>query len=275
MNNLINFFYRFHSFFLFTFLEVAAVYMMVNYNDFHKQVYINSSNVVSGYFTERYSNMSDYFKLRAINDSLANAYNGYLNLNPSAYYNHEVKTQIVEDSLHQKMYNYISAKIINNSTNLPNNTLTLNRGSKHGIKKDAGILCNGSIAGIVLKSSQNYSVAMSLLHRDMRVNAKFKHKGYYGSLVWKGTNPRVMTLENIPRHARIMVGDTIVTNNHSDIFPANITIGTVIEHNIGSGNSYHNIDIQLSTDFSNIEYVNVIEHLMRDERLELEASVKD
>lgn len=275
MNNLINFFYRFHSFFLFTFLEVAAIYMMVNYNDFHNKVYVNSSNVVSGYLTKRYDNISDYFHLRTINDSLASAYNEYLNRQPNAYYDHTTTSQIVEDTIHQKMYNYISAKIINNSTDSPNNTLTLNRGSRHGIQKDAGILCNGSIAGIVLTTSKNYSVAMSLLHRDARVNAKFKSKnGYFGTLVWKGTDPRVMTLENIPRHARIAVGDTIVTNNYSDIFPADIMIGTVLEHSLGEGSSYHDVDIKLSTDFSNIEYVNVVEYLMRDERRELEASVK-
>lgn len=274
MNNLINFFYRFHSFFLFTFLEVAAVYMMVNYNEFHNRVYVNSANVVSGYFTERYSNLSDYFQLRTINDSLANAYNEYLNRNPNAYYNHKVNSEILEDTIYQKKYNYISAKVIGNSTNRPDNILTLNRGSHHGIEKDAGILCNGSIAGIVLKTSKNYSVAMSLLHRDVRVNAKFKNKGYFGSLVWKGTDPRVMTLENIPRHARVAVGDTIVTNNYSDIFPANIMIGTVIEQQISPGDSYYDIDIQLNTNFTNIEYVNIVEHLMRDERLELETSVE-
>ena len=273
MNNLINFLVRFHGFFLFTFLEVTAVYLMVNYNDFHNRVYVNSSNVVSGFFTKKQDNISDYFKLREINDSLANAYNEYLNRQPNTYYNHSVKSEIIEDTLLQKRYNYISAKVISNTTNQPNNTMTLDKGSQHGIVSDAGVVSNGSVAGIVLKTSKNYSVVMSLLHRDVRVNAKFKKHNYFGSLAWKGNNPRIMALENIPKHARVTVGDTIVTNNFSDIFPANIMIGTVAKHELPPGSNYHNIDVQLTTNFSNIQYVNIVESLMGDERKALEESV--
>lgn len=273
MNNLINFLVRFHGFFLFTFLEVAAVYLMVNYNDFHEGVYIHSSNVVSGFFTKKQNNISDYFHLRAINDSLANLHNEYFNRQPNTYYNHQVESKIVEDTLLQKRYNYISAKVISNTTDRPNNTMTLDRGSQHGIVADAGIVSNGSVAGIVLKTSKNYSVVMSLLHRDVRVNAKFKKHNYFGSLAWKGNNPRIMALENIPKHARVAVGDTIITNNFSDIFPANIMIGTVNKHELPPGSNYHNIDVKLTTDFSNIQYVNVVEYLMRDERKALEESV--
>ena len=73
MNSLINFLVKFHGFFLFVFLEVVAVYLMVNYNSFHNQVYVNSSNVVSGFFTERFDNAKSYFSLKAANDSLAEA----------------------------------------------------------------------------------------------------------------------------------------------------------------------------------------------------------
>jgi len=274
MNNLINFLVKFHGFFLFIFLEVAAVYLMVNYNDFHNRVYINSSNVVSGFFTKKYDNVESYFKLRAINDSLVNAYNDHLNRQPNTFYNHHVQSQIVEDTLRQKRYNYISAKIISNTTDRPNNTITLNRGSRHGVRRDAGVISNGSIAGIVLKTSQNYSVVMSLLHRDVRVNAKFKRNNYFGSLAWKGNHPQIMALVNIPKHARITVGDTIVTNNFSDIFPADIMIGVVEKHELPPGSNYHNIDVKLNTDFSNIQYVNVVESLMHDEREELEKSIE-
>ncbi len=273
MNNLINFLVRFHGFFLFTFLEVAAVYLMVNYNDFHNNVYFHSSNVVSGFFTKKQNNISEYFHLREINDSLANAQNEYLNRQPNTYYNHHIESQIVEDTLFEKRYNYISAKVISNTTNQPNNTMTLDRGSRHGIVTDAGVVSNGSVAGIVLKSSKNYSVVMSLLHRDVRVNSKFKKHNHFGSLAWQGNNPRIMALENIPKHASVAVGDTIVTNNFSDIFPANIMIGTVAKHELPPGSNYHKIDVRLTTDFSNIQYVNVVESLMGDERRTLEASV--
>lgn len=272
MSNLIEFLLRYNAFFLFIVLEVFAVYLMVNYNDHHNKVALHSSNVVSGAIMKRYDGMTDYWKLRAVNDSLANQYNQFLNQDTSSYYQHRTKVFATNDSIFERNYNYLSAKVINNSTDRPNNFITLEKGARHGIQKNSGVLSGGGLAGIVLKTSENYSLVMSLLHRNMRLSAKIKRNNHFGSLIWTGNNPRIMTLDAIPKHARILKGDTIVTSGFSSTFPSDIMIGTVSDFRIEQGSNFYTVDVELNTDLSNIEYVNIVQNLMRDEILELQES---
>ncbi len=272
MSNLIEFLLRYNAFFLFIGLEVFAVYLMVNYNDHHSKVALHSSNVVSGAIMKRYDSMTDYWKLRAVNDSLANQYNQFLNQDTSSYYQHRIKVFSTNDSIYERNYNYLSAKVINNSTDRPNNFITLEKGARHGIQKNSGVLSGGGLAGIVLKTSENYSLVMSLLHRNMRLSAKIKRNNHFGSLIWTGNNPRIMTLDAIPKHARILKGDTIVTSGFSSTFPPDIMIGTVSDFRIEQGSNFYTVDVELNTDLSNIEYVNIVQNLMRDEILELQES---
>ncbi len=275
MRNLIEFLLRYNAFFLFIALEAFAVYLMVNYNDHHNKVALHSSSVVSGALMKRFDSLQDYMRLKTVNDSLANQYNRFLNQDTSAYYQHRTEIHESNDSLYERNYSYLSAKVINNSTDRPNNYITLQRGSKHGIESNSGVLSGDGLAGIVLKTSKNYAVVMSLLHRDMRVSAKIKRSQHFGSLVWRGNNPRIMTLEAIPKHAKVVKGDTILTSGYSTKFPADLMIGIVKETKIEPGSSFYTIDVELNTDLTNIEYVNVVKNLMRNELLELEKSVKN
>jgi rod shape-determining protein MreC len=76
-------------------------------------------------------------------------------------------------------------------------------------------------------------------------------------------------LLDIPSHAKVNVGDTIVTTSFS-IYPKNIMVGRVAE--IGtSGESFKEIKVRLSTDFQNISYVYIVRDILKIERDTLEA----
>ena len=182
---------------------------------------------------------------------------------------------MLSDSSVQRGYEFIPAKIINNSVDRPNNYITLNRGAKHGIQKNTGIIGEGGLAGIVRKVSKNYAVAMSMLHRDVKISAQLKRNKYFGSLVWEGYNPQLMTLKAIPKHANTEVGDTIVTSGYSSIFPANEMIGVIDTLWVAQGDNFQTIKVRLSNDLNREEYVYVVKHLMREERIQLEEEVEN
>ncbi len=51
------------------------------------------------------------------------------------------------------------------------------------------VVSNRLVAGMVVGSSDNFSVAMSLLNLDFKLSTRLKPNGYFGSLTWDGKNP--------------------------------------------------------------------------------------
>ena len=101
---------------------------------------------------------------------------------------------------------------------------------------------------------------------------KIKKSDYFGTLSWDGIDYRYASLNEIPFHIKIAKGDTIITSGYSSIFPEGIMIGTIKDFNFNEGNDFYNIRISLSTDFLNINYINVVSNLLKEEQKNLEKT---
>ena len=165
--------------------------------------------------------------------------------------------------------------MVNNSVNRYNNYLTLNRGNKHGITSNSGVINGSGIVGIVQKTSTNYAAVMSILHRSTKISAKLKKGDYFGSLTWKGENAQEMNLEAIPKHAEVEIGDTITTSGFSSMFPKGLMIGIVESADLVNGSNFYDIKIKLSCDMNNISHVFIVTNLMREEQETLEAATEN
>ena len=62
----------------------------------------------------------------------------------------------VNDTVYKQQYEYIVARVINNSVNQRNNYITINKGSKQGIAKGMGVICNLGIVGKVVFVSRAF-----------------------------------------------------------------------------------------------------------------------
>lgn len=279
MGNLIEFLLRFHTFFLFILLEVIALALLVTFNDNQNQLFISSSNSVSGSVFNMYDGVTSYMSLAEENRKLQRENAELKGRNKNSLYFHEILKKeeldsIFENKLAQQQFDYLPARIINNSISRSSNYITINKGTRHNVKPNSGVITSNGVVGIVLKASSNYSVVMSMLHRDTRVSAKLSKSKHFGSLVWNGKDYRLMDLKAIPKHAPVMKGDSITTSGFSTIFPQNIPIGTVenVEHE--EGDNFHNIKVKLSTDLKSTEYVYVVQNRMKAEQKNLEKEVK-
>jgi len=233
-------------------------------------MFINTSNHISGTIYETFTNIKNYFLLSKVNKQLAKE---NARLKSSKNYESEIikignlVNNIAQDSL---AYKYTSALVINNSINKPFNYITLNKGARHGIKPDQGIISINGIVGVTLKVSDSFTLAMSVLNNRWSISAKIKKNNYFGSLVWQGGDYRTASLTEIPIHVNISTGDTIVTSGFSSIFPEGIMIGVIDKFSRNEGDNYYTIDLSLATDFKSLSYVEVIENSYRDEILKLE-----
>ena len=267
MRNLLQFFMRFGGLLLFALLEGVCFYLIVQFNQKQRQIYLSSAGAVVGGLYERYDNTVDYLNLKdqiknlmEENARLRRQVPGINNLDIAKIDTNEVA---IEDSVIHR-YIYIPAKVINNSITSSNNLLTLNQGRKHGIEPHLGVMGKNGLVGIVWNVRDRYSSVMSLLHRQTRISAAIRRNGYFGSLVWKKNDPQFMQLEAIPKHASVEIGDTIQTSGYS-IFPEGIIIGTVESRTIDPGDNFYTIEVKLNNDISKLKHAYVVKDLLADE----------
>lgn len=273
MRNLFLFLVRYNAFFLFVLLEIISFSLIVeNGTASQKNILFSSANGITGSFMDKYNNFILYWNLPEENEKLAKE-NAQLKAHLRRdKLNHQIDTVMPYDSLYERQYGYIAALVINNSVNLQNNYLTLNRGKKHGIEPNSGVISSEGIVGIVRNTSYRYSTVLSLLHRNTKISAMIKRNQYHGSLVWKNTNPQNMTLEAIPKHADVEINDTIITSGYSSIFPEGLMVGVVDTFWKEAGSNFYTIDVRLSADLNKTRNVYVIKDYLKKEQLELEKA---
>lgn len=70
MRNLLNFIIRYSTWFVFTFYVLISVMLLVLGNRYQQSVYLTSANVISGGLYNGASQVTGYFHLKSINESL-------------------------------------------------------------------------------------------------------------------------------------------------------------------------------------------------------------
>ena len=269
MRNLLNFLARFNNLILFLLLEGLAVYLVATGNDYHNSRVVKGVRGITLIAERKITDSRNYFRLRKINSDLA--------LENAALRNNIEKLQkkdstviyLVSDTTIKQQYQYFSAEIVNNSVNRQKNFFTIDKGSKQGIKVDMAVIGPDGVAGLIVGTSENFSVGMSLINIDFRLSSRIRSNGYFGSLSWNGSDPRYALLNDIPQHVIVNIGDTIETTSYSAIFPGGIMVGLVSDYET-SGSDFYKIRVKLSTDFRKLSSVNVILNTKREEQLSLE-----
>jgi rod shape-determining protein MreC len=273
MRNLLKLLYAYHFHILFVLLEGIALLLVVQNNHFQRASAIQFSSAVSGSFHKKMDNLKVYLSLRETNQVLAQENAELRNRLASIRKNISEKKDTLIDTLYKQRYTYFSAKIVNNSVSKQYNYITLNKGSNDGIKSNMAVITSKGIVGFIVGVSKNFSTVLSVLNRNFKVSAKFKKNNFLGSLSWESLNPEICLLSDIPFHVKVAVGDTIVTTGFSDYFPEGIPIGTVKDYDLKNGNFY-NIRVKLTNDFRNLNYVILVDNLMKAEQQELESQTE-
>lgn len=274
MRRLFNFIIRNYYYLLFVLLQTTCVLLMVKNRGYQSAHLVNSANAIASNTYRMVANTREYLALKEENDRLAGENARLKNmLRSSAYEFINVKNMLRYDTMFRQKYFYMPAKVLNNSTNLRSNYITINLGLAQGVAHDMAIINSEGIVGVIKDVSQNFSSALSILHKDVKVNCKLKRDGSYGPLNWeKDDDYTTATLTDIPIHAKFKQGDTVVTSNLSSIFPEGIMVGTVKQFERKSGDAFFTLKINLSTNFRKINHVYVIKNFFKVEQDSLELS---
>jgi rod shape-determining protein MreC len=255
-------------------LETLSLILFFNYNDYQNSALTYVSNGITGSVLNVSSDVSEYFSLKRVNRILAED-NAKLHSNRSeAFYKADTDSFYHKDTLYKLEYRYISAKVINNSTNKRNNFIMLNKGHNQGIENHMGVIMGNRIVGQVVSISNHFCWVMSLLNKDSKISGKFKKNNQLVNIEWSGGNYQIGEVKEIPKHVVIHIGDTIITSGNSDIFPEGLLIGTIDHFTIAQEENFNYATIRFSTDFNSLSFVEVLIDLMRQEKENLKKSFK-
>jgi rod shape-determining protein MreC len=223
---------------------------------------VNAANsMVTGYIDEG----TNYFQLKQINKQLVEQ-NTYL---MQQLYGKNAsklpKFYRVKDTIKGGIiYTFVDGDVIQNSITRKDNYFSINRGYRHGVRPEMGVIGPNGVAGIVINTTKDYALVQSVLNMGKTVlNASIKHSNYFGPLRWKGDDPRIMHLSDIPKYVNLKVGDTIMTDEKSSIYPPGIMIGRVAGFEVDPKTNYWDISVELSQNMGNVKKVFVVRNLKR------------
>lgn len=269
MRSLIEFFAAKKHWFVFVLLEILSLCLLFQSHNYHNSAFFTTANGFVGGIDEIFSDIGAYFGMPSRNHRLE-AENQILREEVIA-----LRQELGVKSRNQrvKLYRAIGAEVINATIHKATNLMTINKGTKDGVKAEMGVVCSSGVVGIVSLASDHYAIVMPLINTKSMVSCRLADSNSFGTLQWERGDIEEAMLTGVPRHAEVNVGDEVETNGFSDIFPAGIPIGQVIHMEDSSDGLAYILTVKLSTDFSNLRDVSVITNYHHAERqlLELKA----
>ena len=255
---------------LFLLLELAALFLVVQKNDYQNAKFYNWTLSTAGSLYEKQREIRDYFYLREINEELS-AENAILQelITQGSSIQQPAMLSIL-DPMADKNIDIIPAKVVSASVNFQHNLFTINVGSADSVGVDMAVIGPKGVVGVVKSVSRHYAMVLPIINVEYRVSSKLYQSNYFGSLQWDAKNYRIASLESIEQHVDVQVGDTIVSSGYGAIFPEGIMVGTVRAVLPGEEGVFHAISVNLSTDFRKLSYVYVLKNAYQEERVDLE-----
>lgn len=282
LRNVLLFIRRYITFFTFLFLQVVALWFLFSYNRFHRARFLGVANEMTGRINSQYNKVEDYFSLKEENKRVHRLNDSLLNLLRGNFEKRDTTMVLVKDSvaydttgLYRRYYSR-PAIVVYNTVNAEKNYLQLNRGSNQGIRDNSGVISSdGSVVGVIINVSPNFSQVRSLLHLQSRLVVALKKSNETGNLEWDGKDPRILVIRGMPKTVTISKGDSIVTSGNNTLtFPKGLLVGTVADVREDNANGTYTLKIKTATNFYNIQQVHVIENIERDEQTALLESTR-
>jgi len=292
MGNLLQLFIRNGGFVTFVLLEVFCFFLVIQFNERQNAIFAHTSTVIGGNMLERRQRVSDYIGLQERVDSLvqenarlladvANARSvqlPYRDTFITVLYDTISHIDSIRHRAIRPEFRFIAARIISNSISSANNWIMLNRGSSDGVTPNMAVVSGKGIVGIVRHVDPDFSMVMSVLHRQTKLSAALpKHEKAFGTLLWEGGDPTEMTLKYIPKHIKVSVGEPVTTSGFSAMFPQGLELG-FIETVPEQDPEYPNFlvsKVRLKQDMSTVQDVYIVQNLFKTAIDSLQQKIKN
>jgi rod shape-determining protein MreC len=149
----------------------------------------------------------------------------------------------------------LAAEIIGAAATPDFKTLTIDRGTRDGVKADMSVIAPAGVVGRLVVPSLRSSKVQLLIDRNAAAGAIIERTRAQGVVVGVGEDR--LRLEYVSEVFDVVAGDIVVTSGIDGIYPKGFIIGR-IEAVERQGSSYKRITIKPAVDFTSLEEVLVV-----------------
>ncbi len=276
MGELVDFFVRSRHFILFVLLEVLCFYFIINTSNYWGVTYFNTSNRYAAQILALSNAANEYANLRNVNADLA-LENKRLNTELTKLLQSKpvAPVEYQADSAFANRFKFSVAKVVDNTTQFANNYITIDKGTDDGIRPGMGVLSPTGVVGKVKVCNRHFSVITSILHSEYLVSSLLVKAGETGTAKWDGVDPHLIKLNDISLTKPVSKGDSVVTSQFNSTFPPGILVGRVRTVGVQPNQTFHDITLNLATNFSNLSFVYVVENRLQAEQEQLEKQIEN
>jgi rod shape-determining protein MreC len=134
-------------------------------------------------------------------------------------------------------------------------TLTIDKGTRDGVRPDMAVIAPAGVVGRVVIPSTRAAKVQLLIDRNAAAGAVVERSRAQGVVTGSGENR--LRMDYVSEVADVIVGDIIVTSGIDGIYPKGYVIGQV-ESVEKSGTAYKTITVKPAVDFTSLEEVLVV-----------------
>jgi len=155
----------------------------------------------------------------------------------------------------QLKLNTVAAEIIGAAAAPDFRTLTIDKGTRDGVRADMSVIAPAGVVGRLVVPSLRSAKVQLLIDRNAAAGAIIERTRAQGVVVGGGDDR--LRMEYVSEVFDIVVGDVVVTSGIDGIYPKGFVIGQV-ESIERAGGAYKRITIKPAVDFRSLEEVLVV-----------------
>jgi len=150
----------------------------------------------------------------------------------------------------------IPAQVIGRNLVTDHNTITINKGTDHGLKSGQAVLTVSGAVGYIFKPATKTSHVMLITDRYSVVDALIQKTRAHGLI--EGKTKDTCVLQYVERTEEIKDGDLIVTGGLDNIFPKGFPLGVINNIERKTKSASLNIEVKPVVDANKVEEVFVV-----------------
>lgn len=264
---------RFYVLIIFVLLEIFALSLVFKSHKYQEVRFLNTSGAFTGTIMEYVNGINTFIHLGTNNKILLEE-NTQLR-RQLAYQNKYPSDSSLPKNSSTYRFDYIPAKIVNNTINKSINYITIDKGSVDGVQKGLGVVSSNGVVGIVTNVSEHFSLIMSVISVKTLIGVRHKNTNALGNLRWNGDDPFTLQVDGLSKTLPIKKNDTIVTAGFSSIFPPDINVAIVKKLEPDESTSFYIMNVKLTNDISSLSYVYVVKNEKKKELDALESQASN
>jgi rod shape-determining protein MreC len=149
------------------------------------------------------------------------------------------------------------AEIIASGASSDFKTVTIDKGTRQGVRTDMAVIAPAGIVGRVVVPSAGAAKVQLLIDSQAAAGAIIERRESRAQGIVYGSGEKLLRMDNVSEAADVLVGDIVVTSGIDGVYPKGLIIGrvAVVEK---KGPAYSRLLVKPAVDFSSLEEVLVV-----------------